>query len=228
VNSSRFLNFSYATPGRYTYHETQTWNGTAWQLYRRTTYSYPAVGLGISSVSEVQVGSTWQNQERFINRYDAQDTHLGFTFETWENNAWTLYGGFRNIISYNADNDLARQLTQNVDFNTHMFVNSTKSFYSNYQTITLGNKAKAQVAEMQLSPNPTSGKVTLALSGLQGSGEAQVVVSNTLGQTVQQVTVRPQAGMVRQTLHLAGLPAGVYSVSVHTPTGIVTKKLLHE
>lgn len=226
VNSSRFLNFSYAAPNRPIYYETQRWNGTTWQLYCRTTYSYPATGLGLSFVSEVQVGGTWQNQDRFTRRYDALDTYLGYTQESWDNNAWVMYVGVRRFLSYNANNDLSRELLQHADF--QLFVNNSKYFYSNYQTITLGNKVKAQVAEMQLSPNPASDNVTVALSGLPGSSEARVVVSNTLGQTVRHVTVRSQAGMVSQTLHLVGLSAGIYSVSVHTPKGIVTKKLLHE
>ncbi|UOG75762.1 T9SS type A sorting domain-containing protein [Hymenobacter tibetensis] len=227
LSSSRYT-FAYNTQGRISSYEAQLWNGTTWQPNLRTTYTYLASGQDYTSLTEQFLNGTWQNYTRYNNTYDLQGTYLGVIFEDWLNNTWVYVFGTRYTVGYNANNDLARRLTQNVDYTTSTLVNYEKSFYSDYQTITLGNKAKAQVAEMQLSPNPTSGKVTLALSGFQGSGEAQVVVSNTLGQTVQQVTVRPQAGILRQTLHLAGLPAGVYSVSVHTPTGIVTKKLLHE
>ncbi|UOQ67036.1 T9SS type A sorting domain-containing protein [Hymenobacter volaticus] len=226
VNNSRFLNFSYATLGRPTYYETQRWNGTTWQLYSRTTYSYPATGLSHSYVLEVQVGGTWQNRNRYTTSYDALDTNLGYTQETWRNNTWALDTGLRSFVSYNANNDLSRQLIQHA--NLQLFVNNSKSFYSDYQTITLGNKAKAQVAEVQLSPNPTSGSATLAIGSLHSAGEVQVMVSNTLGQTVQQFTVRPQGGTARHILNVAALPAGIYSIRMVTADGAITKQLVRE
>lgn len=228
LNESRVLNFSYTSQNRIAYYETQIWDGTAWQLYSRTTYTYPASGLGFSYLTEKLTGTIWGNQHRYTNAYDAQGTNLGFANETWTNNNWIIDFSFRYTIGYNANNDIARRLSETVDRNTNAYVNLSKSFYSNYQTITLGNKAKTQETAIQLYPNPAMNNTTMEMSSLRNVNEVQVTVLNALGQTVQQFTIRPQAGAVNHALDLASLPAGVYSVCVRTAEGTVTKRLVRE
>ncbi|WP_375437613.1 T9SS type A sorting domain-containing protein [uncultured Hymenobacter sp.] len=70
--------------------------------------------------------------------------------------------------------------------------------------------------------------ITLYMSDLRSINEVQVTVSNALGQTVQQFTVRPQAGALHHPLDLASLPAGVYSICVRTAEGTITKRLVRE
>ena len=51
---------------------------------------------------------------------------------------------------------------------------------------------------------------------------------NTLGQLLLQRTARPGAGLVSETLDLRGLPAGVFSVRLHTPESTIIKRLVKE
>ena len=51
---------------------------------------------------------------------------------------------------------------------------------------------------------------------------------NTLSQLLLQRTTRPGAGLVSEILDLRGLPAGVYSVHLHTPGGTIVKRLVKE
>ena len=51
---------------------------------------------------------------------------------------------------------------------------------------------------------------------------------NTLDQLLLQRTARPGPGLVSETLDLRGLPAGVYSVRLHTPEGTIVKRLVKE
>ena len=51
---------------------------------------------------------------------------------------------------------------------------------------------------------------------------------NTLGQLLLQRTAQPGTGLVSETLDLRGLPAGVFSVRLHTPESTIVKRLVKE
>jgi pectin methylesterase-like acyl-CoA thioesterase len=76
--------------------------------------------------------------------------------------------------------------------------------------------ASAQVADIQLYPNPTpDGRLTLTLRNYREP--AQLSVSNALGQRVASATV--PAGAASQVLDLSALAPGVYMVQARTATG---------
>jgi pectin methylesterase-like acyl-CoA thioesterase len=76
--------------------------------------------------------------------------------------------------------------------------------------------ANAQVADIQLYPNPTpDGRLTLALRNYREP--AQLSICNTLGQRVAAATV--PAGAASQVLDLSGLAPGVYTVQARTASG---------
>ncbi|MGI4761466.1 MAG: pectinesterase family protein [Janthinobacterium lividum] len=82
------------------------------------------------------------------------------------------------------------------------------------QTITA--TTNAQVADIQLYPNPTpDGRLTLALRNYREP--AQLSICNALGQRVAVATV--PAGAASQVLDLSGLAPGVYTVQARTATG---------
>jgi pectinesterase len=76
--------------------------------------------------------------------------------------------------------------------------------------------ASAQVADIQLYPNPTpDGRLTLALRNYREP--AQLSICNALGQRVAQATV--PAGAASQVLDLSALAPGVYTVQARTASG---------
>lgn len=221
LNYKRYTGFTYSAQGRPTYHQTQTWDGTTWQLSGRTTYAYAASNPGYSYLEEILNGGNWINESRFNSSYDSKGTPLGGTFERWRNNSWVFSSGNRYTVGYNADNDLSRRL---IEFTFNPVVNHIKSFYTNYQTIVLGTKTRAAGPQVQLYPNPTAGTATLELAAT--TGDVYITVLNALGQAVQQLMARAQAGTLRQPLNVAALPAGVYSVRVSTAAGTTVRQLV--
>ena len=77
---------------------------------------------------------------------------------------------------------------------------------------------------LSLSPNPTSGEVTVVLPAM-GDG-AMLTVADATGREVRRQSIAPAAETSRLRLDLKGLPAGAYFVTVATPQGSHTEKLV--
>jgi len=75
-----------------------------------------------------------------------------------------------------------------------------------------------------LSPNPTAGEVTVTLPAL-GEG-AVLTVADASGREVRRQPLDPAPAGSRLRLDLNGLPAGAYFVTLVTPQGSHTEKLL--
>ena len=74
-----------------------------------------------------------------------------------------------------------------------------------------------------LSPNPTTGEVSVALPPF-GDG-AVLTVADASGREVRRQTLPPATEETRLRLDLKGLPAGAYFVTLVTPQGSHTEKL---
>lgn len=70
--------------------------------------------------------------------------------------------------------------------------------------------------QVSIYPNPTMGSLTVEAPGMQ-----RIAVYNMIGQTVQEMSVNADA----VSLHLKGLPSGMYLVSVQTMEGTIVKRL---
>ncbi|GAA4004303.1 hypothetical protein GCM10022408_15050 [Hymenobacter fastidiosus] len=101
-------------------------------------------------------------------------------------------------------------------------------FYLRFVSRPTAATAGALNAAASLYPNPTTRTATLELTGLREQGAVQVTVHNTLGQAVQELSVRPRRGVISQLLDLSELPVGVYSVRVRAAEGTVVKRLVRE
>ena len=80
-----------------------------------------------------------------------------------------------------------------------------------------------------LNPNPTMGEVTVEVKGERWKvrgGEMTVTVCDASGREVRRQTLLPTTEDTRLRLDLKGLPAGAYFVTVVTPQGSHTEKLV--
>ena len=89
-----------------------------------------------------------------------------------------------------------------------------------------GIAAPEATTAFTMSPNPTSGEVTVVLPTI-GEG-AMLTVADATGREVRRQTLPPAAETSRLRLDLKGLPAGAYFVTVVTPQGSHTEKLVVE
>ncbi|MEO0639450.1 MAG: T9SS type A sorting domain-containing protein [Bacteroidota bacterium] len=95
---------------------------------------------------------------------------------------------------------------------------------------TLGNYLKVNVeaqdlltGQVQIAPNPVSERLTIR--GLQLEGEGNVQITNTLGQVIFEQSVELQKEI---SLNLQALPVGTYIMTLKTPVGNVSEKILKE
>ncbi|UOQ74610.1 hypothetical protein [Hymenobacter cellulosilyticus] len=134
-NSQRTSNIVRDAQGRETYSEAESWENNAWQLSSRFVTTY--TNDGYQGLSQNWVNNAWVNVSRYTQLFgEGQD--LGFTAELWTNNAWSITDGSRTFRRFNAANDLVSQVRQNYDPNGKVYVNSMKTTFGDYQSITLG------------------------------------------------------------------------------------------
>lgn len=86
--------------------------------------------------------------------------------------------------------------------------------------------ARLTNADLQVYPNPASGRaVTVSAGNLQGNS-AELRLVNALGQTVRTETVPLTSRLLERPLEVQKLPAGVYTVQLRTAAGTLTSKLI--
>ena len=230
-NETRFINilwFDWAALKPASYRE-QEWQGGSWGDDLRYTNTYSPNGT-VVQVAEELLGAGWALAGRVTDTFDNYSNYLGVRFEEWSGTAWVLNYEERDLLAYTATNDVRRRVSQRFDSSGSStgFENQERVNYSNFQSITLGTAPAALTAQTQLYPNPTTGTATLVVVGLRQPGGVRVDVLNTLGQSLLQRTPRPGTALVSETLDLRGLPAGVYSVRLHTAEGTIVKRLVKE
>ncbi|TGE14746.1 Kelch repeat-containing protein [Hymenobacter elongatus] len=93
-------------------------------------------------------------------------------------------------------------------------------------TVLAGGKAAAWTGELQLYPNPAASKapVTVVASGV--TGQAELVLVNSVGQRVWQQTATAAGRELRASVPTTGLAAGIYTLQVRSAAGVLTRKLV--
>lgn len=82
-------------------------------------------------------------------------------------------------------------------------------------------------ADFTLSPNPTSGVVTLTLPDLEGE-VATVEIYDAVGRQLSSLTMGRQSGATKQDLNMEDYPAGLYTVMVRYGSYSIQKRLVKE
>ena len=80
---------------------------------------------------------------------------------------------------------------------------------------------------MGLSPNPTTGDITLSMT-LPERADIRISVVNLLGKEVQTQVLSLPAGQQQQTLSLDALPTGIYIISLQAQGEIISRKVVKE
>ncbi|WP_169515094.1 T9SS type A sorting domain-containing protein [Hymenobacter norwichensis] len=208
------------------YLEDQEWRNGAWVDNQRSTVTYQPNGSNVD-VQQKFTANTWMNDDRISTTYDNFGNLILDQYESWTNNAWAITGGERALLSYNATNQVRRAVAQDYSTSQSRYVNSTVTTYGSF--VTLGTRrAMGLEAAATLHPNPTTSTTIISVSGLREQSAMQAEVLDMLGQVVKTMTVGPQQGTFRQEVNLATLPAGVYTVRLHTSKGTVAKRVVKE
>ena len=81
------------------------------------------------------------------------------------------------------------------------------------------------LANMVISPNPTTGSVSVTVN-LDGSSTLDIQVVGIDGATVAAVSTDRVSGVYKQNLDLSNLANGIYFVKVSTDNGLRTEKIM--
>jgi endonuclease I len=170
--------------------------------------------------------------------YDGTDTLdiIGVVGRTPSGTGWTVAGG-----GTTRDNSLVR-LPSTGQGNTRWFgatgaattwqAQGTDNFagvgsYTSTACATpLAVRGPGAAGQLELYPNPATGRVSLRLPGA-ATRSATIEVLDALGRTVRQLAA-PVGEATAATLELAGLPAGLYAVRLHTAAGLYLGRLVVE
>ncbi len=87
---------------------------------------------------------------------------------------------------------------------------------------------RALQAGLTLHPNPSTGRVAVALAGLAPQGPAALALLDGLGRTVLAATAPVSGGALATTLDLGPLPPGLYLLRVSTREGTATRRVVRE
>lgn len=97
-----------------------------------------------------------------------------------------------------------------------------------YDPMLVGTGAPtAEPARFSVSPNPTTGRISLRPHHAQKGG-ARLQVCNSLGQPVYNQTIPPESAGTSVEVDLSRLPAGVYWVSLYQAGGFSTVRVVKE
>lgn len=77
---------------------------------------------------------------------------------------------------------------------------------------------------VEVFPNPTTGSVQVSVNGLVGNGE--IVIQNTIGQTIESRFVRENSSSFVETVDFTPYGAGIYQLSLKTDYGVLNRKIV--
>ncbi|HXP52531.1 MAG TPA: T9SS type A sorting domain-containing protein, partial [Bacteroidia bacterium] len=79
-------------------------------------------------------------------------------------------------------------------------------------------------ADLKLYPNPNNGAFKLSISGIDNMQNAELEITNLMGQVVYQTTAQSSNGMIQQNINLQNISSGTYFVRIITPTNVYNTK----
>ncbi|GAA4004297.1 hypothetical protein GCM10022408_15040 [Hymenobacter fastidiosus] len=193
-----------------------------WVSVLRLTATYQTNGSSVSTYeARPNPAGPWLNDSRTTETYDAYNNRLSLLQEVWSGTAWAINDWSRALLTYNAQQIVLRRDEQ-LAIGTAPFINQQRYNFGSFQVIPLRTPPAAPTAQLQLFPNPTTGLVTLRLAGLTGSLTGEVL--NALGQQVLRFSLPSPAN----ELDVSALQAGLYTVRLQTPQGMIIKRLVRQ
>ncbi|MCC2547886.1 T9SS type A sorting domain-containing protein [Hymenobacter sp. BT175] len=231
VNIARIRNISWHNWAELqpAYFEQQEWDdfANAWFDAQRFTFTYQSNGSTVYIGEAFVAPGVWVNDMRYTDTYDNFGNILLEQGEEWDNAAWNIVYGYQYLLSYTATNQVRRKVVQQFNDRAGAYVNSLVTAYSGFITLETRRATELEAAA-SLYPNPTQATATLLVAGLRDQGTVPGQVLNAMGQVVQPLSLRPQQGTIRQELDLSALPAGLYTVRLHTTAGTVVKRVVRQ
>jgi hypothetical protein len=212
-NNTRIINIVWSTwtgdvntsdPQSYIY---QLWSGT-WNNYNRLTYNYDAFGSTIQ-LTEFFASGNWRNDSRLSDFYDNQYNYTGTRSESWNvlSAAWDTLYEYKYIHTYDANNSIIETVYQQYDVLNHVFVNSSRTVYSDFVLMGVEDIA-ATNSTVRIYPNPVTDFADVAMPAeMQGAFTYRIYDST--GKLIGAGVEKSNFRIVR-----AGLAEGLYLLCI--------------
>jgi hypothetical protein len=179
------------------------WTNEQWDPSELITYN-TLNGKDLGSVAQFWNTDQWYNDYKFTNVYDEEGKMLEKYYQYWSVDAWL--SAIKVTYSYDANGNLIEELMQNWDGSG--YVNDNKMEYT-YMTVTEVEELANPKNVLIISPNPSSGSVSIDISGL-AFNQANWSVTDCFGRQILNgaVPVSLNGGILK--LYLNGFADGVY------------------
>jgi len=79
-------------------------------------------------------------------------------------------------------------------------------------------------ADIKLYPNPNNGSFKLNITGIESNQDAQLQITNLLGEVIYQTAARSSNGMIQQDVNLQSINSGTYFVRIITANKVYNTK----
>ncbi|MFK8101096.1 MAG: T9SS type A sorting domain-containing protein [Saprospiraceae bacterium] len=82
--------------------------------------------------------------------------------------------------------------------------------------------------QVSVTPNPTVDKINLQIESQINLGQVQLVISNSMGQTLLKTTAKIPAGQQHLQFDTASYSAGLYIINIYSDQGVLQTKFLKQ
>lgn len=107
----------------------------------------------------------------------------------------------------------------------NVLIEGDKSISNIFSTATIGIRESGAAGAVSIVPNPSSGSMTLQVSGLT-SDKAELMLFDALGRLLYDEQLPVSGGGIRKTMDLSALPSGVYSLRLQSGLTLSTHKVV--
>ncbi len=213
----RLITYNYETDNTLISILSQYLNAGNWINSGLTTNEYDSSHNLTKSTSQIWQDSAWVNSVQYIYTYDANNNQTNVTVQEWIAKTWLNY--YLGHTTYNEDNFPITWTSKYFNDNGNKVISGDSTHYY-FHTITGTNDLAQEFDNLLVSPNPTSGKLTITSPGIAG----EIEIYNLSGKMVAQTM--PILGQTSAEIDLTFLGPGLYFVVMRTGSKVYGSKVV--
>lgn len=229
IANSQWLNFmrivSSWNGGNKTEQLTAQYVANNWEDDKKNVYTYNAKDELIADESFSWSGTTWDRFSNIGYTYDANGNELTAIHKSWDGTQYiNLY---RYGHEYHSNLTIIHKMTWDINTSTFVYKAGDEELREYYQSESAVQDVAGAQAAMSVYPIPARNYLRIQ-ADVKNSNMARVNMIDINGRQVKTQAIPAIGGNVDAMINLAGIPAGVYTLSLQTAGSIVTRKVVVE
>jgi hypothetical protein len=201
--------------------------GSSWVLGGRSSATYPDNNGSVISLQEDYNAGVYVPDIRRSTIFNSNKDLIEETEESYDNIAgvWSYMYGNKYVITYDANNNQSEYITQNLNSNTNLFVNSEKKEYSEYVQVNTGIST-AKKDELIVYPNPVTSNELNIKHKTQTNQAATVSIYDISGKQLKEINLNMNGN--NSSIQLDNIEKGIYLVKFETNNETTYSKFIKE